>query len=128
MNISLPGFLLPVLDDRRLRKMAEDVTCAVAEQFATDYGRMLPGRMQRITDAVRAGEREDALDAVLSLRTSSALIGALTMEHICTRLQHALDRADNQEAEKAFQEAKLHLPDLEATLAHRAPAHILLSA
>ncbi|HEU4666841.1 MAG TPA: hypothetical protein VFS79_04190 [Arthrobacter sp.] len=128
MDTLPPGIPPTVLDDRRLRKLAEDITCAVAEQFATDYGGMLPHRILRIREAIRAGDREAALDAVLSLKTSSALIGALTMELICVHLQHAIDRADGGEAEKAFQAAKHHFPFLAAALANRAPAHILLSA
>jgi HPt (histidine-containing phosphotransfer) domain-containing protein len=128
MNVLPPGTLRPVLDDLRLRKMAEDITCAAAEQFATDYGSMLPGRMQRIGDAVHAGDREAALDAALSLKASSALVGAVTMELICANLHHALDGADNPAAEKAFREARLHLPHLAAALDARSPAEILLSA
>lgn len=127
MNIMPREILLPVLDDLQLKKMAEDITCAVAEQFATDYGRMLPGRILRISDAVRAGDQEAALDAVLSLKTSSALVGALIMELIGVHLQHALDGADNQAAEEALQEAELHLPRLAAALDARTPTDILIS-
>ncbi|MFX1821251.1 hypothetical protein PV768_15835 [Pseudarthrobacter sp. CC4] len=129
MNTLPPGILPTVLDDQRLRKMAEDTTCAVAEQFATDYGRMLPCRILRIGGAVHAGDREAALDAALSLKTSSALIGALRMELICTRLQHAIERADSHEAEKALQEAQHHQPQLAAALANTAPSkYIMLPA
>lgn len=124
-----PGILPTVLDDQRLRKMAEDTTRAVAEQFATDYHRMLPGRILRIGDAVRTGDREAALDAALSLKTSSALIGALRMELICARLQQAIERADSHEAEKALQEARHHHPQLAAALANTVSArHIVLPA
>jgi HPt (histidine-containing phosphotransfer) domain-containing protein len=128
MTIMQPRILPPVLDDRRLRKIAEDTTYAVAEQFATDYAKMLPRRILRISNALRAGDRKAALDAALSLKTSSALIGAFSMELICFQLQHALDRASGHEAETAFQEAKHHLPHLTAALANRTPAQIPLPA
>jgi HPt (histidine-containing phosphotransfer) domain-containing protein len=126
MNTLPLRILPPVLDDRPLRTMAEDTTRAVAEQFAADYSRLLPRRILRVRDAVRSGDREAAADAVLSLKTSSALIGASRMALICIRLHHALDRADTHEAEKAFQEAKRHLPHLRAALATSARTQILL--
>lgn len=129
MNTLPPEILPTVLDDQRLRKMAEDTTRAVAEQFAADFGRMLPGRILRLGNAVRAGDREAALDAALSLKTSSALIGALTMELICARLQQAIEGADSREAEKALEEAQHHHLQLAAALANTVPSkHIALSA
>ena len=128
MNTTPPRILPPVLDDRPLGTLAEDTTCAVADQFAADYCRLLPRRILRIRDAIRSGDREAAVDAVLSLKTSSALIGALRMELICVHLQHALGTADSHEAERAFQEAKRHLPHLTAALANRARTQILLPA
>ncbi|WP_223987873.1 hypothetical protein [Arthrobacter sp. NicSoilB8] len=75
-----------------------------------------------MTDSVRVEETEAAMDAALSLKTSSALVGALRMERICLHLQQALDRSESHTAEKACQEAEDHLPHLTAALANRVVA------
>jgi HPt (histidine-containing phosphotransfer) domain-containing protein len=119
--------MAPVLDESRLRNMTQGTTWETVERFAADYTRMLPHRVERIGNAVRAGDREAGLDAVLSLKTSSSFIGAFRMETICRRLQAALETCDSDAAEKARQETEDHLPHLTAALAtrqvHRSARH-----
>ena len=45
-----------------------------------------PGRFERIHAAVLAGHREDAMDAVLSLRSSSMMVGAARLGEMATDL------------------------------------------
>jgi hypothetical protein len=57
------------------------------------------------------------MDAALSLKVSSSLIGACRMEHICGTLNHALARGDQSAPLHAGQEAQDHLPELAAAVA-----------
>jgi HPt (histidine-containing phosphotransfer) domain-containing protein len=119
MKNAPPSMPVPVLDESRLRTMTQGITWDTVERFAADYTRMLPRRVQRIGNAVRAGDWEAGLDAVLSLKTSSSFIGAFRMETICRRLQAALETCDSDAAEQARQETEDHLPHLAAALARR---------
>ena len=59
------------------------------------------------------------MDAALSLKASSSMIGALRMEQICEDLEQALVMADRDNAVTAGQEAQEHLPELAAAIAAR---------
>ena len=109
----------PILDDTRLRRLADVATADAAEQFAADYREILPARVERLTYTLSLWDTEAAMDAVLSLKTSSSMIGALRMEQICEHLEQALVMADRDNAVKAGQEAQEHLPELAAAIAAR---------
>lgn len=64
------------LETATSRALAEDMGdpgCAL--DFLGDYLRMLPRRMARIIGHLRDQDSEAAMDAVLSLRVSSAMTG-----------------------------------------------------
>lgn len=108
-----PGQTLPALDRQALKRLASDMhSTEAAEQFAATYIRMLPARVERITQALDNGDEHQAMDAVLSLKTSSAMIGALRMEEHCARLEHALARTDRTGAAAAGKDIKRHQTEL----------------
>lgn len=72
------------LETATLRALAEDIGdpgCAL--DFLVEYLRMLPGRMARINSHLRNQDRMAAMDAVLSLRVSSAMTGVREAEAKC---------------------------------------------
>jgi HPt (histidine-containing phosphotransfer) domain-containing protein len=59
---------------------------------------MLTGRITRITEAVHLADVDAAMDAVLSLKIASNMVGAEAMEHCCLLLQAQLKAGDSDAA------------------------------
>ncbi|MBT8159627.1 Hpt domain-containing protein [Arthrobacter sp. GN70] len=95
-----------------------------AHRFAATYTRMLPARVERINQALDDGDDHQAMDAVLSLKISSAMVGALQMEQHCARLEDALARTDRTGAAAAGEDVTRHQAELEKVL--RVPGNKLL--
>lgn len=66
----------------------------LALRFLTDFLAMLPQRFTRIQCAVAAQDREDAMDAVLSLKITAAMTGASETEAGCLALQASVKNED----------------------------------
>lgn len=62
------------------------------------YRRLLPGRVRRVAATLAAGDPDDALDAVRSLRVSSATVGAHELAGIATRIERLVRRGDVTDA------------------------------
>lgn len=109
----------PTLDAQNLRKLARDVCPDAVESFAANYTDHLPGRVDRVVRTVGDRNLERAMDATLSLKTASSLVGALRMTQLCRELELALASEDLPEAGIAAHEISLHLPDLQEALVGR---------
>ncbi|GAB2736697.1 signal peptidase I [Arthrobacter bambusae] len=111
------GRPLPAFDRRPLRRLAREMKSKeAARKFAAAYARLLPARVERISHALRTGNTELAMDAVLSLKTSSSMVGALRMEQHCLRLEHALATTDHTAAARAGDAVREHQAQLEKAL------------
>lgn len=66
----------------------------LALRFLTDFLALLPLRFTRIQSAVAAQDREDAMDAVLSLKITAAMTGAAETEARCVALQASIKNED----------------------------------
>ncbi|WP_427016740.1 hypothetical protein ACQCSX_18755 [Pseudarthrobacter sp. P1] len=53
---------------------------ALCRGFVSNYVDMWAGRFQRLSDAVQAEDLDDAMDAALSVCTSSHMVGAVRLE------------------------------------------------
>jgi HPt (histidine-containing phosphotransfer) domain-containing protein len=106
--------LVPVLDCQRLRGLAREMDGNAVHRFAAAYRELLPFRVDRIRRTLR--DRDAAMDAVLSLKTSSAMVGAVRMEQICHRLEHALVLANHTAAAQAVEDLIRHRPQLQDAL------------
>jgi HPt (histidine-containing phosphotransfer) domain-containing protein len=78
----------PVLDTDALDRLGEqlgdtDILCG----FIRRYESLLDQRVERLQRALAAHDHEDWMDAVLSLKTSSALAGAQALSTLVARLQ-----------------------------------------
>ncbi|MFF2296776.1 signal peptidase I [Arthrobacter sp. NPDC058127] len=111
------GRPLPAFDRRPLRRLAREMKSKeAARKFAAAYARLLPARVERISHALSTGDTELAMDAVLSLKTSSSMVGALRMEQHCLRLEHALATTDHTAAARAGDAVREHQAQLEKAL------------
>jgi hypothetical protein len=81
---------LPVLDAHPLRVLTEQAGRIVAERFFNEYLDLLPARSASIIAGLAAEDRERTLDAVVSLRVTSAMAGALEMEESSRALERQL--------------------------------------
>jgi hypothetical protein len=87
------GRLLPLVDPTALRLLAEDVGARSASSFARDFTRIWPRRREALAAALEGTDLIVALDAALSLRTSSTMVGAARLAALTEELERRL-RAD----------------------------------
>lgn len=108
---------LPAFDRRPLKRLAREMKSKeAAQKFAAAYAKLLPQRVDKISHALSTGNADLAMDAVLSLKTSSSMVGALRMEQHCVRLEHALVMTDHTAAVHAGELVRQHQPQLEKAL------------
>lgn len=70
----------------------------VTLQFLLNYLQMWDNRYTRLSEAINAGNRETAMDAVLSVRTSARMIGALRLAQRAADIERYLLAGDTQSA------------------------------
>lgn len=67
---------MSVFDSRELDALADDVDDRqFTLTFAATYRRMLPRRIERLRTAIDEQDSDQAMDAVLSLRVASTVVG-----------------------------------------------------
>lgn len=82
---------LPDLDAGRPLSLADDSLEELAMRtFLRSYLQLLPARVGRVLDTLRRGDAEGSMDAVLSLKVSSHMAGALRIERHCLGLEAEL--------------------------------------
>ncbi|MET1087504.1 MAG: Hpt domain-containing protein [Arthrobacter sp.] len=94
---------------------------ALALNFLCDYLAMLPGRMARITNHLGEQDGDAAMDALLSLRVTSSMAGALDAEAACRNLETLVSRSRFEEAANAA----LQLNQQVLSLVAAAPAIVI---
>ncbi|WP_134741505.1 Hpt domain-containing protein [Nocardioides sp. 503] len=83
------------LDTASLERLARDVSSwPFVVTFAEKYQQLLPDRVRRVIAAITEGDLDQALDAALSLRVSSAFVGALELVDLAHRLETHLRLGD----------------------------------
>ncbi|MET3932219.1 hypothetical protein [Arthrobacter sp. OAP107] len=107
------------LEVQHLRKLVDQASLEAAESFATDYVAGLPRFVERVVRTITVRDKDLALDASLSLKTKSWLVGALRMNELCRELELALALADWAAASTVARDIELHLPRLQRALADR---------
>jgi HPt (histidine-containing phosphotransfer) domain-containing protein len=70
--------------------LAEDAGDGVAQRFIEEFLDLLPARVSRVVRCLSSSDLAASRDAVVSLRVTSAMAGALRMEHYCRQLEDAL--------------------------------------
>jgi hypothetical protein len=62
--------------------------------FAHTYRRLLPQRVRRLVTAISEGDLDGALDATLSLRVASAIVGAHELVEMASHLEDRIRTGD----------------------------------
>jgi len=82
------GVDLPLLDPAVLQDLEEQLgSPEIAFDFARDYTRLWRQRQGNLVAAVERQDRAGALDAVISLKVSSAMVGGARMARLAETLE-----------------------------------------
>lgn len=93
---------LPLVCTETLHSLEEslDGESALCRNFVCRYVEMWPGRFVRLHEAVSAGQKEEAIDAALSLRSSSIMVGAARLGELTSDLIKVLETGCDSMATK----------------------------
>ena len=103
---------VPVYDPLKLMELADEAGEIVAQRFINEYLALLPHRQDRILAKLALGDDETAMDAVLSLKTTSAMVGAVRLSGYCQHLQDQMALGNVAEAAKGAAELGVLISDL----------------
>lgn len=98
---------LPIVSERIFTDLQADLEEPdVTVRFLLNYLEMWDGRFLRLSAAVSAGNKERAMDAVLSVRTSARMIGALRLAQVATDIERHLLGGDTRGAALLLEDLK----------------------
>ena len=85
----------PLVDPAALQDLGAQLDSpAVAKGFARDYAKMWDQRYRALASALERRDLAASMDAVLSLKTSSAMVGGLRLAQLAGELENALRAGD----------------------------------
>lgn len=95
----------PLVDPTALRELGSQLDSpAVAKGFARDYANLWDRRYHSLETSLDNGDEAAALDAVLSLKTSSAMVGGVRLAGLARELEDAIRVRDADLARSLLQE------------------------
>ncbi|BCW07735.1 Hpt domain-containing protein [Arthrobacter sp. NtRootA1] len=78
----------PILDLAEYQLLEDQVgDPGIARIFASDFAKLWPTRYESLAAAVERSDEAAALDTILSLRTSSAMVGGIRLSVLAARLE-----------------------------------------
>lgn len=86
---------LPVLDSAALSVLEDEAGEGASRRFVEEYLLMLPARAARILKGLAGEDPEPTSRALISLRVTSAMAGALRIEGLCSDLERAIELGQN---------------------------------
>lgn len=93
--LPLGGQELPLLDGSVLQDLEDELgQRQMAWNFANDYAAMWGLRQRCLLDSIEREDHAAALDAVISLKVSSAMVGGLRLERLAETLETAIREGD----------------------------------
>lgn len=91
---------LPLLDPSVLHELEDHLAEPLVRNFARDYIGLWEDRCRRLAEAVACPDgREAGLDAVISLKVTSAMIGCRRLAGLAAALEDRISEGALQEAE-----------------------------
>ncbi len=106
---ALGSMELPLLDAAFLHDMEEHLGRPdLAWNFANDYAGMWVERQRSLVDSVEREDRMAALDAAISLKVSSAMVGGLRLARLAEALEAALRKGDLRDGASVLAMVSLH--------------------
>jgi hypothetical protein len=89
----------PLLDEAALEELGEQLGGPdMARNFARDYAALWGQRQRRLTVSVVHADLAAALDAAVSLKVTSAMVGGSRLEHLARKMEAVIRKGDLQEA------------------------------
>ena len=112
--------LLPLVDTAVLLELEDELAgTGLARRFARDYTAMWDLRYTRLAAAVDREDSDSALDAAISLKISSAMVGGLRLAKLAELLEAMIRRGDFGSGqllmERVAQDGGLTISELQAT-------------
>ena len=102
---TIPDTAPPLVDPTALQELGSQLDSpAVAKGFARDYTNMWDRRYKSLATSLGSGDEAAALDAVLSLKTSSAMVGGVRLAGLARELEDAIRVRDADLARSLLQE------------------------
>ena len=87
--------LLPLVDAAVLEELDDELAgSGLAQRFARDYAAMWDQRYTRLAAAVKNQDSDSALDAVISLKITSAMVGGLRLAKLAELLESVIRLGD----------------------------------
>ncbi len=87
--------LLPLVDAAVLEELEDELAgSGLAQRFARDYAAMWEQRRSRLAAAVDSQDSDSALDAAISLKISTAMVGGLRLAKLAELLEVLIRRGD----------------------------------
>ena len=96
------GYAPPLLDPAVLERLRDELDDddSVWKVFVQAFIAQMPQRLQRVRLALTTGDNAGAMDAVLSLKTSSQMVGAERLAALASDLEQSL-RGDARDEDPA---------------------------
>lgn len=89
----------PLVDPAALQDLAAGLDDpAVARDFARDYIKMWDSRYPSLAEALDRGDESASLDAVLSLKISSAMVGGIRLSRLARDIERAVRSGELEQA------------------------------
>jgi hypothetical protein len=108
-DAELPGAELPLVDLAVLQDLAEQLAHpAVAQNFARDYATLWTQRYQKLAAALDRQDVPAALDAVISMKIASAMVGGLRLSRLAEQLEEFIRRGDLESGLALIAAVELH--------------------
>lgn len=86
---------VPLVDPEVLRDLADKLESqGIASRFASDYVDMWELRLSRLAAALQRNDFPAAVDAVISLRVASVMVGAARLAGLAQQVEDAVNRGD----------------------------------
>jgi HPt (histidine-containing phosphotransfer) domain-containing protein len=86
---------LPLIDAAVLEELEDELAgSGLAQRFVRDYAAMWDLRLARLGSAVDSQDEASALDAVISLKISSAMVGGVRLAKLAELLEGLIRRGD----------------------------------
>ncbi|MEW1805661.1 Hpt domain-containing protein [Pseudarthrobacter sp. NPDC080039] len=112
--------LLPLIDAAVLDELEDELAgSGLARRFARDYAAMWDVRLARLGTAVDSEDEASALDAVISLKISSAMVGGIRLARLAELLEGLIRQGDFARSQAMMadiaQDGALTVSELQAT-------------
>jgi len=111
---------LPLVDAAVLEELEEELAgTGMAQRFARDYAALWDQRYSRLAAAVQQHDGDSALDAAISLKISSAMVGGLRLARLAELLEAMIRSGDFGQGqvlmERVAQDGSLTVTELRST-------------